>query len=329
MASSWIAFFFLSLIFTVKTASVYVDDVFHFDQQPDYMDRVLVAEPETAQNPLINQHKFTYIIDSQHCTPPTFLLVVVRSEPEHFLERRDVRDTWGSVTSYRDKRIRTVFMMGHSKYTDNGLQQELLKENTIYGDIVVGDFVEHFRNQTYKSIMGLSWFDTHCEHADYVLMTNDETMVDPYHLIDFLLARETGYSDKLLYCSTLQDFAPSRNPSDKLFVTMKDYPYDTFPPHCDNMAFVMSGVTAVQLLEAARTVTSFWQDHVYVTGLLALKANVTHTDMIDGHSYNIMQEEHINNDIGSSMFLSIEFRDQKQHWSKAWNAIQRLHKQQP
>ncbi|KAH3867759.1 hypothetical protein DPMN_030894 [Dreissena polymorpha] len=162
--------------------------------------------------------------------------------------------------------------------------------------------------------MGLSWVANSCLDVKFVLNTNDETMVDPFHMVYFLELRKCQENADLLYCSTFYDQGPERNPSDKFFVTYKEFPYDRFPPHCDGFAYIISYSTAFKILEAAKETPFFWLDVVFVTGLLALKAAITHTDMPANHTYNLMQLEHIAGDIRSSMFLVAKIPALRAHW---------------
>lgn len=291
-------------------------------QLEDYYDHILLVYPTDVQNPLVNQHMYHFLLDNETvCEEDVFLLALIKSSPERIKERQTIRSTWASVQNYNGQRFVPLFIMG--KVNNDTIQRELEKESANYGDIIQGAFTEHFRNQTYKSIMALTWMKLNCEHAQFLLITKDNTMVNPYHLVDFLLKQTLGQAEELLYCSTLPNSGPVRNPADKLYVSRFEYPYSKLPPHCEGFAYVMSRKVSSRLLQAAETVPFLWLDDVYVTGMLPLKANVKYTDMLPEHGYNLMQDEHLKQDIGKSMFLLANYRSLKSNWDKAWELITR------
>ena len=51
--------------------------------------------------------------------------------------------------------------------------------------------MEHYRNLTYKHIMGLKWLSTFCSNARTVVKVDDDTFVNVFQLSTFL--RFDGY----------------------------------------------------------------------------------------------------------------------------------------
>ena len=294
-----------------------------------YADHILFVDPADTKDPMINQHKFELRQGNDtKCNSDVFLLNLVKSSPERYSERQNIRDTWASVKRYRDHRIHTMFIMGSVNNIDKQLNKTIVEEMVKYGDIIQGDFQDHFRKQTYKSMMGLTWVEEKCRNSAFVLMTNDETMVDPFHLVDFLVLQSADKvtSSRLLYCSLLSNIGPERNPAEELFVSKFEYPYVSLPPHCEGFAYVMSRDVISDLLVASETVPHLWLDEVYVTGMLPLKAGLKHADMLPGHGYNMMQKEHLIRDIGKAIFLTASHKSLRSNWNTAWDRILDLYK---
>ena len=60
-------------------------------------------------------------------------LILVPSATSHFHQRQKIRNTWGGApSSFQDKRV--FFFLG--KTENNSLQNDIIKENRNYGDIV-------------------------------------------------------------------------------------------------------------------------------------------------------------------------------------------------
>ena len=313
----------------IQKDSVKTGEEFNFHQDgakeaERFVDRIILTDASDLQNEMINQKQFTFVLNPESlCDGDVSVLALIKSTPQKFLERQDIRKTWGSVKQYKGYKIKPVFIMGKLAPSNFSVfQNELVQEFVKYGDIIQGDFIEHYKNQTYKTIMGLTWVKQFCNQAKFILNTNDDTMVDPYHLVDFLQTMvQENKSENLLYCSTFFDQGPVRNPSDKNYITLNEYPYDKFPPHCEGFGYILSKDALDSLLQAAETVPFLWLDDVYTTGFLALKADIKHHDMMDEHSYKFMQKSQIDSGLRDTMFLVAKYRRLRKNWNTAWTAI--------
>ena len=64
--------------------------------------------------------------------------------------------------------VRRVFLLALDPEVSQG---DIMAEDEAHGDIVQGNFREHYRHLGYKHIMGLKWAVSHCEHARWVVET--------------------------------------------------------------------------------------------------------------------------------------------------------------
>ena len=100
---------------------------------------------------IVNRHDFNYIFNPEYniCGKDgekLFLLIYVHTAPINFKRRQSIRDTWARRSMFRD--IRLVFMMGQT--TDFKAKEYVKLESGIYNDIVMEDFVDSYKNLTYK-----------------------------------------------------------------------------------------------------------------------------------------------------------------------------------
>ena len=58
--------------------------------------------------------------------------------------------------------VRRVFLLALDPAVSQG---DIVRENAAHGDIVQGNFDEHYRHLGYKHIMGLKWAVSHCKRA--------------------------------------------------------------------------------------------------------------------------------------------------------------------
>lgn len=295
------------------------------DSNDDYLSYLTDVNSEDLMDLYVHRHKYEYIMKNENaCTGRVLIVILVNSDPRKPKERMDIRNTWGSVNYYSGANIVTVFLLAQVK--DDKIQEQITKESIAYSDIVQGNFTDSYRNLTYKSVMGLHWVQNFCNHTKFVLKVDDDTLVDPYHLVKFLYQKSPdGNLNNFLYCSTFRNQGPVRRTDDKWFVPNHEYPYSKYPPYCEGFAYIMSYDVTEKLYHTTSEVKFYWIDDVYVTGLVALKAGVTHSDMENGHAYNLMQSEHLSKNVQSSMFLLAKYEFLRQNWETAWNDIKSVH----
>ena len=77
------------------------------------------------------------------------MLVWVYSAPGNFLRRKAIRETWANSTLYLPMNVTFIFSLAVTNETE--IQQQILKEHTIFGDLVQdGLFVDAYKNLSYK-----------------------------------------------------------------------------------------------------------------------------------------------------------------------------------
>jgi len=224
-----------------------------------------------------NPHPFHYTMNpSSMCSGDIFLLVYVHSAPAHFKQRMSIRETWGNVKNFQDIVIKVIFLCGMIP-TDEGrsVQDALLLESDMYGDIAQEDFVDSYRNLTYKAIMGLKWVSSYCMHAKFLLKSDDDIFVNIFSLVRHL-QQISVERKKLLLCLVWYQMKVMRNPRSKWYLSPTEYPSDYFPTYCSGSAFIMSPDVASAMFNASFRIPFFWVDDFYVTGLLAEEVGVTH-----------------------------------------------------
>lgn len=213
------------------------------------------------------------------CETGHFFLALVHSKANHFRQRQVIRQTWAS----RPDLIRHVFILGLSEQTGPegtlSVQNLIEAEQKKYGDLVQGDFVDHYRNLTLKNVMGLKWVDQHCNSAKssvrFVVKSDDDAFIDVIQLRNFIERTwPAGPSVDTLVCNVHEDALVQR--TGKWAVSPQEYPSKTYPPFCSGLAYVMRPQLASKLYRASSRIPPLWVDDVYVTGVLAASVNVRH-----------------------------------------------------
>ena len=226
----------------------------------------------------VNPHYFKYTINPKHICQgkEVFLLSYIHSAPAHHKKRTAIRDTWGNAKNFDDLRVRVVFLMGRPK--DTATQEALQLESDTYGDIVQEDFIDSYRNLTYKAIMGLKWISNNCKHAQFILKTDDDIFVNIFNLVSHLrsLTVHKQPIHNLLLCLVWYKMKVIRDPKSKWYLSKSEFRDDFFPTYCSGSAYVMSTDVVVRMYNASLQTPFFWVDDFYITGLLARKLNIEH-----------------------------------------------------
>lgn len=206
-----------------------------------------------------------------------FLVVYVHTSPDRIESRNTIRQTWGNSQLY-DLSVRVVFIMGKPAPGNvmHGMEKILEMEAEKYQDIVQGDFVDDYRNLTYKSITSLRWIKQRCSHTEFVLKTDDSTFVNLPALLRHLWdLSQTKRGMNLLLCRVWWETGVLRSQS-KWAVTKDQYPLEVYPPHCSQMAYVMSMDVVSSILIGLSRVPFFWVDDVFITGMVPYALGIEH-----------------------------------------------------
>lgn len=238
------------------------------------------------------------------CKQTYKFLVIVHTSPANRNRRNLLRETWANVN---ETDIGILFLTGLER--DKTLQMELNKEMRQYGNFIHGDFLDTYKNLTYKHIMGLKYVYYHCPNIQYVVKVDDDVFVNVQILKSFFETFLQRYGrTKNILCSTRIGHSVLRD--GKWAVNTTEYPNTTYPPHCPGFAIIYPK-TAVELLyNVAQETKFFWIDDVHVTGTVAKNAGVGHVDIsaltMNNVELNVILEKNISLDMRPILFGPME-----------------------
>ncbi len=184
---------------------------------------------------------------------------LVHSSSENYGRRQVVRQTWASVAK-TDPRAKVLFVMGHKaeeqkrqkslrnpKMDPSWDLSRLQREAALHKDMLVGDFIEHQRNDSLKHLLSLSWLQENCLSANSATTTpflivkmDDNVFVEIYHLFQFVQAVYGGrkaLGPRSLMCDVIQSVDAENG------VRRPDY--------CRGSAFMMTPDLIQPIIEAA------------------------------------------------------------------------------
>ncbi|CAF0917999.1 unnamed protein product [Didymodactylos carnosus] len=250
-----------------------------------------VLNPYRPQDHIVNPHDFSYILNPEYAvcgvnSSNVYLFVYVHSGPTNYQRRVVIRETWATRAIFPD--IRLVFMIG--KTLDETTEKAIKYENELYNDIVQEDFIDSYKNLTYKGVMALKWISKYCPNTHYILKVDDDIVVNMFTLINHLKFLDKHNPDRkgTILCLLWSAMGVMRDSKSKWYLSKDDFPMDKFPPYCSGSAFVLTGDMPEKMYNASLYVPFFWVDDYYITGAVASAANVTYAQL--GSLYTIPQQ---------------------------------------
>ncbi|XP_052779456.1 beta-1,3-galactosyltransferase 1-like [Mya arenaria] len=242
----------------------------------------------TTRTPPINPHEFKVLINpSSLCQHKNLTyLVYVHTAPGNFKKRQTIRQTWGAKTLMLKYKMRIVFIMGVVE--DSVTMQRVNSESDRYGDIVMEDFQDSYRNLTYKAIAGLKWISSYCTNVTYVIKSDDDILIDMHSLMETMSSKEVKKygTSRLIMCNQWLKMKVIRDKKSKWYVPEEEFDKEYFPPYCSGSLFIMSIDVVFAMYDMSLYTKFFWVDDFYITGLLVEKLNLEHKRLNDNYMLN-------------------------------------------
>lgn len=84
------------------------------------------------------------------------VVIMVHTARFNFDQRYAIRNTWGSIKVFKNWRLHLIFLLGSDPESDpeSYTESRLWDESKEHGDMIMGNFVDSYRNLTYKHLMG-------------------------------------------------------------------------------------------------------------------------------------------------------------------------------
>ncbi|XP_055687215.1 beta-1,3-galactosyltransferase 5-like [Lutzomyia longipalpis] len=299
--------------YTLKFVNKYLEVV---EEDPEPVAVKFVASDRRF---LVDLRNFDYTINQKSCLElemnPKFI-VLVHSAPTKRENRDNIRQTWGGWKV--DHRV--IFLLGAVSSQD--IQREIQIESDFFGDIVQGNFVDSYKNLTYKHIMAMKWATEFCPEAEFIFKSDDDIFVNTPLILKFI--QKLRNRKDLIFCHISWGPPVIRDKNSKWYVSPEEYPNATYPVYCPGCAVLLTSDVAQKLHKAAETTPFFWVDDVYVLGTLRekIKARITHGGglIMGSHTSN---EIIIHGNYTEAIHYMFSFELKNQQIKLMWQMIQK------
>nr|XP_060617081.1 beta-1,3-galactosyltransferase 5-like isoform X2 [Anolis sagrei ordinatus] len=209
-----------------------------------------------------------------HCEPGQTLLILVASAPGNVGPRKVIRNTWAKRPLSPLHPWQAVFLVGQS--LDEKAARQVRWEQQEFGDVLLGGYLDAYRNLTLKVLHGLKWATERCRPR-FILKTDDDCFVNTNRLPAFLA--QYWHGGLLLYAGSVfprEKRRVIRHPASKWYVSREDYPLEEYPPYASGIGYLLSLGAARRILQVAERVPPIPVEDAFV-GILAQKAGLRPT----------------------------------------------------
>lgn len=172
-----------------------------------------------------------------------------------------------------------LFLLGKTSSQD--LQEQLVSENMIHGDIVQISVMDHYTRLSYKTLSGYIWTSRFCGSVRYTVKIDDDIKFNFPHL-DSLVSSKFGDVEPvpdIIECpSVMRNMRPWRqsHPGSlmgKWSISKRDMPRRVFPSFCPGWLYITTPRVGLALAEVAvikhdHLINKSKLDDIFVSGFI-------------------------------------------------------------
>ncbi|XP_023322211.1 beta-1,3-galactosyltransferase 2 [Eurytemora carolleeae] len=197
-----------------------------------------------------------------------------------------IRLTWGAQKYLDIVNASLFFVVG--RYPNLKIETRLEQEARRYKDILQGSILEDYFLLGLKSLSWIHWTKQKCSKVPWIVKTDDDMVNNIIKMGD--LVNAVKHQKNTITCSTktekvLREKTGTR--IDKWVIPFDEWDEEYFPTNCWGVVYIFSSHVRDKLLEVYEKSNGgiFRIDDVFITGILASMANVTHRDISDVISF--------------------------------------------
>lgn len=259
---------------------------------------VALAAKRNVDCAIINSYDHPFLIENKFkcdVKTPIQLVLMIKSAIANVGRRAAIRETWGYESRFSDVTIKRVFILGIEE--ENRSSDEVQTEQNKYGDIIQANFLDTYYNNTLKTMMAFKWATHNCPNSRFYLFSDDDMFVSIKNILKFI-RNPTEYPEYLIKSNNpavsnfinkgvdyelpqnavflagfVHQSAPHRHQCSKWYVSLKEYPYDQWPPYPSAGSYIVSKEALKLMYYASFFTQHFRFDDIYL-GLLAKKLGI-------------------------------------------------------
>lgn len=168
---------------------------------------------------------------------PPFVALITMTGAAEVSGRVVVRNTWGSLGTVAESRVRLFFIVGTA--ASQNVQSALEAEAAQYGDILQHAAPDKYSNLASKTATMIEWLATSCPQAKFFVKADTDTLINLELLIPYLKKRQN--EQDLALGVRLDGMPVVSSPQLRNYQDPLVYPHSTFPPYLSGACYIVSG----------------------------------------------------------------------------------------
>ena len=192
--------------------------------------------------------------------------------------RLEIRKSWASDFYGKhwrqDSSKRLAFFFGSSSLNAKKLER-LKDESTTYGDIVVGDFNDTYKNLSLKMAVIITWVAQFCPNVEAVVKVDMDTFVNVNLLLSLVRKLPSSTHPKFVFGHHHSLEHPPVLLNGDWGVPEYLYPYYEFPKYIQGHSYVISGPAVRLMAESLPFFPIVPNEDAFMTGILPVVLNIT------------------------------------------------------
>ena len=202
--------------------------------------------------------------------PIDLLIYITSGTTKRSAERRQLaRTAWLNMPS-RNGNVRHMFVLGLS--TNDYENQRIFNETVRFGDILILNFTDTYRNLTLKIMSAMKWIALNCNDVKLVMKTDYDVFINIPKIAQFLANQKFSLPNAILGRCFRRTFV-ERNSTYKYYVPMEEYSLRYFPSYCSGSGYLMSLHTLKNLVRISYFIPKIRMEDAYL-GVCAYCANL-------------------------------------------------------
>ncbi|CAG5126127.1 unnamed protein product [Candidula unifasciata] len=193
-------------------------------------------------------------------------VVVVHTSADHFKRRERFRMAYSNYSNTKPYRLKVVFLIG--SVLDANLQIQLERENMMYGDTVVGSFLDTYQNLTLKAVMGFRWLASTCPNVKLLIKLDDDVFIDVRKFFTNYWEKVASNNKKrTIHCLVWHNARVGRTGKwkvEKGLFANASYPF----PYCAGFLTLVTPDLIEPMYTYGKSIDFFWIDDVFLYGMI-------------------------------------------------------------
>ncbi|PIC40284.1 hypothetical protein B9Z55_011681 [Caenorhabditis nigoni] len=220
------------------------------------------------------QKEFKWIVLPEEISGKPEILVIVSSNRDNFARRNVIRKSWMNSEKNKivaEKRMKILFLVGINPENEKE-NTVVLKESQLFGDMIVVDLEDSYRNLPYKSLTIMFYGQSKTPESVKLIGKIDEDVIFyPDQLTPLINNGTINMSISAIYGNKWDDGSEVTNKDEtsRWFIPKSSFKCRFFPSYLSGGFYLTTRKAAGQILKSTKHRKFITVEDAFVSGLLA------------------------------------------------------------